>query len=183
VALRHASVAETNELMHTRSAPEKSTASEMNMPSEHRAVRENVRGADLDIVAEVAAHHEQVAVPHRRRPPVTGAAVDRDMLADHIVAAEGDPALDAPVEAQILGIGSEDRPMADLAAFTQGHPPHQLGKSTDDASPADPDPRLDDRQGTDLDVFAEFCARINDSGRVDFQTISQEQRRKGIPSG
>jgi hypothetical protein len=99
------------------------------------------------------------------------------------VAAEGDPALDAPVEAQILGIGSEDRPMADLAAFAQGHPAHQLGMPADGASPSDPDPRLNDRQGTDLDVFAEFCARINDGGRVDFQTNRVEQGRVGNPTG
>jgi hypothetical protein len=91
------------------------------------------------------------------------------MLADHVVAADGDSAPDGTIKTEVLGIRPEDRPVADLAAFAQGHTAHQLGMSADDATPANASARFHDRQGADLDVLADFCARIYNGGGVDFQ--------------
>jgi hypothetical protein len=135
--------------------------------------------ADFDIVSEVAAHHQQIAIPHAGMAAIAGAAMDRDMLADDVVTSDLDATLDPAIEAQVLRIGPDDRAVPDFAPFAEGDPPHQLGVTTDDATAADADTGFNDRERSDFDLFAELCAGIDDGSGVDFQENGRRRERRG----
>mgnify|MGYP007072821219 CR=1 FL=1 len=169
MSLSHAPIAEADKLMDSRPAPEKRPCPQMDMPSEHGAVGENIRAADLHIVSEVAADHQQIALAQDGIAALAGTAMDRNVLANQVATANDDTTHDPTVETQVLRVGTDDGSVTDLARLPESHTPYELGMTPDHTSRSHTNTRLHDGEWADFHILPKFRLRINDGSRMNFQ--------------
>ena len=96
------------------------------MPGEQRAVGEDVAIAQNDIVREVSARHDEIAVADAGDGAVFAAAVDGDVLAEGVVFAEHDTAVRGGIETKILRLTADDSCASDHRSRADGHFPNDL---------------------------------------------------------
>ena len=141
------------------------------MPAQQDRVRQDVSIPQHHIMRQVAAHHEIVAISDPRRRSRLAAAMNRHVLANHVLFAQNHAALGGRIKAQILRFAADNRPAADPRPFPHHHMPHQLGMRLDLASRAHLTGPLDHHIGANIGCRVNLGARINQGGLVDLSLI------------
>jgi hypothetical protein len=128
--------------------------------SHHHAV------ADVAIVGDVRAGHEEIVVADRRFALVVQAAVDADVLANDVAVADDQPGRGA-VEAEVLRWETDGGAGINLILDAHDRGPLDVDHRPDLAAVANGDAGLDDGIGADLNVGADLGLGVDDRGGVD----------------
>src|SRR5437016_4346218 len=126
-------------------------------------IDENAVIADATIVTDVRADHQHVVIAERRHRVVVPTAVDRDVLTNAVVAADGQRAARI-VDVNVLGSAANDGSFADFVVAAKRGPRFDNGPGCQSAIVANDGPGLDDAPRTDDYASTEFRPRINESG-------------------
>ena len=131
---------------------------DVDVSAQQRGVGDDDVVAQLAIVGDVAAGHEEVAVADAGDALfLFRGAVDRHALADDVVVADDHLRVGAAV-ADVLRLAADDDARVDVVAAADGDVAHQGDVVFQPRSAADPHLGTDDAERADLDVVVDFSA-------------------------
>ena len=153
--------------MHTGESAENSKVLHLDMAGERRIVGHDHAVADLTVMGDMHARHEEAVIADSRgAAAMGGAGMHGDMLADLVVAADDQIRLLAPIF-QILGPMAEAGEGKDAAAFAERRPSGDHHMGFQPAAASDAHPGVDLAERADMDVV-QFRFRVDDRRGVDF---------------
>ena len=150
--------ADLAELVHARETREDHVVPDLDMPRQRREIGEHAVITDHAVVRHMRRGHEEVVVTDLRHTLVVGgAAVDGDVLAEHVAVADLQPRRLASVFFVLRRIADRGE-LEHAVACTEPGPTRDHGMRSDDAAW----PKLhigpDHREGTDLHIGRELRA-------------------------
>ena len=166
VSLHHAEITDAQELVKYRAAADEGVVSDMDVPGEQRAVREDVAIAQNDVVREVRAGHDEIPVADAGDGAVFAATMDGDVLADGVVFAEHDAAVRGGVKTEILRLPADDGGASDHRASADGHFSDDLRMREHAHARAEHRRAVDDGIGADFGGRIDLGAGVDDGGGV-----------------
>src|SRR4029079_7072278 len=160
--------ADADILMHGRESADDGAFADRHMSAQGRAVHQRDVVADVAVVGDVAADHQEAIGAHIGRHMASlGTRIDCDVLADQRVRTDGEGAR-LVVEFDVLGRGPERHEGEHLAAGAERRAAGDAGVGMHDDVVAEHHMRTDHAEWTDLDIRPEFRAWINQGGRMNF---------------
>ena len=147
--------------MKSRAAADERLIVDAHVTGKQAIVRNDHSISQRTIMAEVRADHEKIPIAEDGRAPLSAAAMDRAVLANHIAIPKFECAFRCRIKGQILRRRSEDRAVADKIPRAHLHRPFNDDVRLDDAFFSDNRSRADDRIGADLHFSAELRGCIN----------------------
>ena len=131
------------------------------VPGQQRAVGDDDVAAQLAIVSDVAASHEEVVVADGGDAFLLfGGAVDRHAFANDVVVADDDFRVAAAV-GDVLRLAAEDHVRIDVIVAADRHVAHHGDVVFQSRAAADAGFRPDDAVRADLDVIVDFGAGVD----------------------
>ena len=117
----------------------------------------------VTVVRQVRSRHQKTVAADPRLAPGSGATMNGHILPKPVMITDHHPALPYRIEREILGVGSEDRPVANGVADPHADMACDHGVGLNDTAVPDLGRPLDHGVRTDLDSVAEPGTRVNNS--------------------
>ena len=136
------------------------------MPGQEAVIGDYILIADDYVMAHMASRHEEVVITDARPPTPGSAAVDSDVFAQVVAAADPHPALQGGVKGEILWVSPNDRCAADVISRAKLDLAAQLGMCGNSASGSDFGRFGNNCVGPDLNAIIKLGALLDDGGFV-----------------
>ena len=152
--------------MEDRTASEHRPILHLDMPCKQHIVGHHDLVSHGGVVPHMDANHQEIIAPYAGRTALLGGTMDRGIFPDHVVIADLHIGRCARLERKILGIRSDNGPLADRIAGTHPHVPRNDGTGLNTAPCSDDGTSFDDGTGAYLHTGGNPGCRINDGGRM-----------------
>ena len=162
----HGQRADATELVHPRAAGEIRPIADGDVAGQHDVIRDDHLVADAAVVGDVGVDHQQAVVADGRLRIGGKGAMDGDVFADRVVAAD-DHVAGVFRRMDVLGHSAEHRAVADAAVFTEDCAALDRHAAFQDAPGADYGLRFHHAEGADFHIRAKHRFRANQRQRVD----------------
>ena len=151
-------MADPAELMDRDGAGQVRAVPHVDMPCHEDAIGQDDFVFQPAVVRDVRPDHQQVAVANRRRRVLVERAVNRARLPNDVVIADRQPSR-LLRHLRVLRQSADHGALEDLIACAQGAAPFDDDMAAELATVAQNDVGLDDREGANHDIVAQFGFR------------------------
>ena len=179
-ALADGEGADADELMEDGAAADEDAIADGDVAGEEGVIGDDDVITEEAIVGDVGACHEEAVVADGGGVAFGGAAVDGTMFAELVMVADVNEAGGGGIEGEILGIGADDRAVADEIMGAEAGVGGDEGVGLDDGMVPDLGMGFDDGEGADGDVGAELGGGVDEGGWVDHERCEVEEVEDGL---
>ncbi len=167
IALHDGIIADVDELVKSRATAEEASLADADVPGEEDVVGEHIVIADLDIVRQMHTCHEEIVMSDASDATGFRSAVDGHIFAERVVFPDFYRGIGAGIEVQVLRVGADDGAPTDAVIGCDGDFSLDQDMACDLAVIANGDGAIDDREGTDANMFANLCLRRDEGAGMD----------------
>src|SRR3989344_412022 len=154
--------ADAAKLVHQRKAAQNGVVTDRHVTGQAGAIGENRSIADLAVMRQMAIGHDEIVMTEPRHTPARhGGAIESAVLPDDVPIADLKPGGFAFVP-QMLRRIAQGRELVNFIVPADTRRPVDDDVRTDPGIVTDLHARTDDAEGTNMDVFPDFRARVND---------------------